>query len=158
MYTYEQRMSAVSLYIKYGKRAAATIRDLGYPNRHMLIQWYREYAQNGDLRRVMVRKPKFSHEQKEAALAFYRTHGQSIKHTVKSLGYPGESTFKRWLNETYPDREKYCVSGGALFSNGEHEVLEKPSSSKADSISSRGMFSTRRGVLLAFTISVKRSS
>ena len=114
MYTYEQRMAAVSLYIKYGKRAAATIRDLGYPNRHMLIQWYREYEQNGDLHKVIVRKPKFSDEQKEAALEFYTTHGRSIKYTVMSLGYPGESTFKRWLNEAYPDREKYCVSGGAM--------------------------------------------
>ena len=114
MYTYEQRMAAVSLYIKYGKRAAATIRDLGYPNRHVLIQWYREFEQNGELRKVMVRKPKFSDAQKEAALEFYMTHGRSIKYTVESLGYPGESTFKRWLNEAYPDREKYCVSGGAM--------------------------------------------
>ena len=114
MYTYEQRMAAVSLYIKYGKRAAATIRDLGYPNRHVLIQWYREFEQNGDLRKVMVRKPKFSDAQKEAALEFYMTHGRSIKYTVESLGYPEESTFKRWLNEAYPDREKYCVSGGAM--------------------------------------------
>ena len=81
MYTYEQRMAAVSLYIKYGKRAMATIRNLGYPDRHMLIQWYREYEQNGDLRKVMVRKSKFSDAQKEAALEFYMTHGRSIKYT-----------------------------------------------------------------------------
>lgn len=62
MYSYEQKMTAVNLYIKYGKRAAASIRDLGYPNRHMLIQWYREYEQNGDLRKVIARKPKFSDE------------------------------------------------------------------------------------------------
>ena len=114
MYTYEQRMTAVSLYIQYGKRASVTIRDLGYPDRHLLIQWYREYEQNGDLHKTIVRKSKFSDEQKEAALEFYMTHGRSIKYTVESLGYPGESTFKRWLNKAYPDRKKYCVSGGAM--------------------------------------------
>ena len=30
------------------------------------------------------------------------------------LGYPGKTTFKRWLNEAFPDRKKYCVSGGAM--------------------------------------------
>jgi len=33
MYSYEDRMKAVELYIKYDLSAAATIRELGYPNR-----------------------------------------------------------------------------------------------------------------------------
>ena len=114
MYTYEQRMAAVNLYIKYGKKAAAVIRELGYPNRHILVKWYQEYERNGDLHKAAFRKAKFSVEQKEAALEFYRTHGQSIQHTIASLGYPGKTTFKTWLNEDYPDREKYCVSSGAM--------------------------------------------
>ena len=36
MYTYEQRIAAVNLYIKYGKKTAAVIRELGYPNQHIL--------------------------------------------------------------------------------------------------------------------------
>lgn len=43
MYTYEQRMTAVKLYIKYFHKAAAVIRELGYPNRHVLVQWFKEY-------------------------------------------------------------------------------------------------------------------
>ena len=43
MYSYEDRMKAVQLYIKYGHRAAAVIRELGYPNRHMLVNWFHEY-------------------------------------------------------------------------------------------------------------------
>lgn len=39
MYTYEQRMAAVKLYIQYYHKAAAVIRELGYPNRHMLVKW-----------------------------------------------------------------------------------------------------------------------
>ena len=30
MYTYEQRIKAVKLYIKYGRSAAATVHELGY--------------------------------------------------------------------------------------------------------------------------------
>ena len=41
MYTVEEKTRAVELYVKYGKRAAATIRELGYPSR----------AQHGALRR-----------------------------------------------------------------------------------------------------------
>ena len=31
MYSYEERLRAVKLYIKLGKRVRATIRELGYP-------------------------------------------------------------------------------------------------------------------------------
>ena len=40
MYSYEDRMKAVRRYEGYGKHAAAVIRELGYPNRHMLAKWY----------------------------------------------------------------------------------------------------------------------
>ncbi|MDZ4058204.1 MAG: DUF4817 domain-containing protein, partial [Polynucleobacter sp.] len=33
MYSYEQRIKAVELYIKYGRSAAATVRELGYPSK-----------------------------------------------------------------------------------------------------------------------------
>lgn len=36
MYTYEQRITAVKLYIKYCQKIAPVIRELGYPNRHVL--------------------------------------------------------------------------------------------------------------------------
>ncbi len=42
MYSYEDRMRAVALYIKLGKRAKATIRELGYPGRATLTAWVRE--------------------------------------------------------------------------------------------------------------------
>ncbi len=43
MYSYEDRMRAVTLYIKLGKRAKATIRQLGYPSKNALKGWCREY-------------------------------------------------------------------------------------------------------------------
>ena len=43
MYSYEDRMRAVALYIKLGKRPKATIRQLGYPSKNALKGWYLEY-------------------------------------------------------------------------------------------------------------------
>ena len=78
MYSYEDRRKAVELYIKYGLRAAATIRELGYPDRHFLSMWYKEYITNGDLHPTLERTPKFSKEQRKVALEHYVEHGRSI--------------------------------------------------------------------------------
>lgn len=49
MYSYEDRMRAVKLYIKYDYSVADTIRELGYPSRNGLVRWHNEYVENGDL-------------------------------------------------------------------------------------------------------------
>ncbi len=49
MFSYEDRIRAVKLYIKLGKRLGATIHQLGYPTKNSLIGWYREYEQGHDL-------------------------------------------------------------------------------------------------------------
>lgn len=49
MYSYEDRLRAVRLYIKLGKRIGLTIRQLGYPTKNALKTWYREYEQRHDL-------------------------------------------------------------------------------------------------------------
>ncbi len=38
MYSYEERLRAVKLYIKLGKRVQASIRELGYPTKNTLKQ------------------------------------------------------------------------------------------------------------------------
>ena len=43
MYSLEEREKAVKLYIQYGLKAAKVIRELGYPNRHVIVRWYQEY-------------------------------------------------------------------------------------------------------------------
>jgi transposase-like protein len=45
MYSYEDRLRAVQLYIKLGKRLGLTIRQLGYPTKNALKTWYGEYEQ-----------------------------------------------------------------------------------------------------------------
>lgn len=43
MFSYEDRLRAVQLHIKLGKRIGLTIRRLGYPTKNALRTWYREY-------------------------------------------------------------------------------------------------------------------
>ena len=43
MFSYEDRLRAVQLYIKLDKRIGLTIRQLGYPTKNALLIWHREY-------------------------------------------------------------------------------------------------------------------
>jgi hypothetical protein len=93
MYSYEARTRAVKLYIKLGRRIAATIRQLGYPTKNSLKSWYREYERCHDLAVRYVRlKPRYSDEQKNVAVEHYVTHDRCIAATLKALGYPGRGT------------------------------------------------------------------
>ena len=90
MYSYEDRTRAIKLYIKLGKRTAATIRQLGYPTKNALKSWHREFERSRDLPAVYVPlKPKYSGEQTKLAVDHYLAHDPCIAATLKSLGYPG---------------------------------------------------------------------
>ncbi|MGI6019764.1 MAG: hypothetical protein ACOX8M_13435, partial [Marvinbryantia sp.] len=65
MYSYDDRIRAVRLYIQYDKSAAAVIRELGYPERKTLRYWNEEYLRNNGLKKKSVRSPKYSGAQKE---------------------------------------------------------------------------------------------
>jgi hypothetical protein len=49
MYSYEERMKAVKLYIKYGLCAADAVWETGFPNRKMLVRRHKEYKETWDL-------------------------------------------------------------------------------------------------------------
>jgi len=49
MYSYENRIRAVELFIKLGKRVRATIRQLGYPTKNAFKGCHLEYEQRLDL-------------------------------------------------------------------------------------------------------------
>lgn len=75
MYSYEDRIRAVELYIKLGLRVRPTIRQLGYPSKNALKGWYREYLQRLNLPIDYTgRIPKFSQAQKAAAIEHYLAH------------------------------------------------------------------------------------
>ncbi|MBC7620652.1 MAG: hypothetical protein H7293_16990 [Candidatus Saccharibacteria bacterium] len=64
MYLHEDRIRAVELFIKLGKRTAPTIWQLGYPTKNALKSWYREYDQSRDFRIYARSSQKYSLEQK----------------------------------------------------------------------------------------------
>ena len=47
MYTKEEKERAIKLLIKYEMGYTAVIRDLGYPDRMSLYNWYAEYLRDG---------------------------------------------------------------------------------------------------------------
>jgi putative transposase len=104
MYSYEDRIRAVKLYIKLGKRSAATIRQLGYPTRKALKTWNQEYEQDRDLPKGYVRsKWKYSEEQKKLAVEHYLGHDRCLAATVQALGYPVCDTLACWIDQLRPE-------------------------------------------------------
>ncbi len=110
MYSYEDRIRAVRLYIKLGKRASATVLQLGYPTKNALKSWHHEYEQGHDLQAGYVRsRPKYSNEQKSVAVEHYLDHDRCLAGTSKALGYPDRETLAGWVDELYPNRRRLFV-------------------------------------------------
>jgi len=102
MFSYEDRLRAVQLYIKLDKRIGLTIRQLGYPTKNALLSWHREFEQRLDLPAGYVRQPRYSQAHKELAVRHYLEHGRSIAATIRVLGYPSRSLLSEWLQELNP--------------------------------------------------------
>ncbi len=60
MYTYDQRMKAVKLFIESNINENIVIKNLGYPSPGALRSWYKEYMCNNDLRKESKGKPRFT--------------------------------------------------------------------------------------------------
>jgi transposase-like protein len=66
MYSNEDRIRAVELYIKRGEHVRATIRQPGYPTKNALKGWHRKFEQRLDLPVGYTAKAsKYSQTQKE---------------------------------------------------------------------------------------------
>ena len=118
MYSHEDRMKAVELYIKYDLSIADTVRELGYPNRKMLVRWYKEYQETGELHRQYKKQPRYTPEQMQAAVDYYLNHGRSVSRTVRTVGYPSRATLREWIDELAPGKRKSNIkrSSGVQFS------------------------------------------
>ena len=124
MYSYEDRVRAVKLYLKLGKRVRATIRQLGYPTKNALKAWHREYDQRLDLPGGYAgRPPKYSQAQREAAVEHYITHDRCIAATMRALSYPGRGTLTAWVREAFPETRKPVV--GSIGRPRYPEALKK---------------------------------
>lgn len=110
MYSYEDRIRAVKLYIKLGKRVGATIRQLGYPTKNALLGWYPDYVQAGELRAGYLRTmQKYSAEQKQVAVQHFLDHDRCIASTLRALGYPCRETLTGWIDELHPEVRQHVV-------------------------------------------------
>ena len=109
MFSYEDRLRAVHLYIKLDKRIGLTIRQLGYPTKNALLSWHREYEQRLDLPASYLRQPRYSQTQRELALGHYLKHGRCIAATIRALGYPSRSLLSEWLQELHPQERTRVV-------------------------------------------------
>ena len=104
MYSYEDRIRAIELYIKMGKRAGATICQLGYPTENSLKSWHEQYVRDLDVPRgYLGAKPKYSQAQRQEAVQHYLDHGRCIAWTIKALGYPSRDLLRAWIRESHPE-------------------------------------------------------
>lgn len=71
-----------------------------YPTKNALKGWHREYELRSDLAKSYARpKPKYSQEEKDAAIRHYLNHGRCIAATMRALGYPGRASLTAWVHE-----------------------------------------------------------
>ena len=124
MYSYKQRKKAVELYIKFDLVAAPVIRELGYPNRHTLQNWYREYMSKGRLKKKFADgKPHptspYSDTEMKKAVDTYASSGKNINQTIRKLGYPkSPKTLALWISKLRPNAKRICKTG--------HSPIEYP--------------------------------
>lgn len=86
MFSHEERVKAVQLFLKYDCSYTATIRELGYPSISTLRKWYKEYLISGELHREQRRNAKYSEEQKQVAVNHYFEYGQCYARIIRILG------------------------------------------------------------------------
>ena len=109
MYSTERRRLAIETFIRFDHSYADTIAELGYPDRHTLNNWWREYGETGEVPvGKMIREPRFSDDQKREAVEHYLGHGKSLRRTMRALGYPkGSDTPRGWIDELAPGQRKH---------------------------------------------------
>lgn len=131
MYSLEQRKRAVELYIKYGLKATATIRELGYPSRAQLVSWHREWQENGG--RLTDRSLEhYTLEQKRAAVRHYLTHGRCNAFTRRELGYPKcTAKLAEWIDEYAPGERR--ATQPRVFDASEKAAAVKALASRSSS-------------------------
>ena len=103
MYTKEDRMKVVTLFIKYNQNEGKVISELGYPSPNALRYWYREYIEHGDLHDRVEHKERYTKQQIENAVTYYITHDTTISQTCRAMGYPCRPLLRRWIKKLHPE-------------------------------------------------------
>ncbi len=96
MYTFEERMTAINLYIKFGGNVVGVCRELGYPMRNTLHRWIKEFKATGKLHNEYgPRVPKYSQEQKQAAVLDLCSRDGAAREVSEKYGV-NLATLYRW--------------------------------------------------------------
>ena len=74
MFTEEEKIRAIELYFKYGKKLAPVVRELGYPSKRNLRRWSRSWEAGGGVKESIRHKHRYSDEQKQVAVEHYLNH------------------------------------------------------------------------------------
>ena len=122
MFTEEEKIRAIELYFKYGKKLAPVVRELGYPSKRNLRRWIRSWEAGGGAKESIRHKHRYSDEQKQVAVEHYLNHGCCLAFTNRALGYPCTDVLARWVNELYPDRRRIFTSKANPVAPFEPEV------------------------------------
>lgn len=124
MYSYDDRVRAVRLYIKLGKRVGLTIRQLGYPTKNALKAWHLAYEQRQDLPAAYERAPKYTPSQRQLAIEHFAANGRCLAVTIKALGYPSRSLLAGWIRDAYPElRPRVGQAHEALSSQAKQSAV-----------------------------------
>ena len=109
MFSTEQRRIAIETFIRFDHSHADTIAELGYPTRHSLRAWYKDYLEHGEVRPPKRRRePKFTLEMRQAAVDYCLAHGKSLARTMRRMGYPASREHLcGWIDELAPGQRKY---------------------------------------------------
>lgn len=115
MYAYKEKLKAINLYFKY-ESYAAVINELGYPSRLALRNWIEEHKRNGDVKKEITRRSKYTEKQKQAAVDHYLEYGKCYSRTIRMLGYPSRALLTNWVIEMAPQSRKFKRNGINLTS------------------------------------------
>ncbi|HDX8866160.1 TPA: hypothetical protein RQO19_004839 [Klebsiella michiganensis] len=104
MFSEVERLRAIGLYYKYGRKVAQVVRELGWPSEKQLRRWVNAWETSDCSVRSVRRKPRYNDAQKQAAVDHYFSHGCCLAFTRRTLGYPCSAVLIHWINEMYPGR------------------------------------------------------
>ncbi|ECH9259084.1 IS3 family transposase [Salmonella enterica subsp. enterica] len=122
MFTEAERLRAIELYFKYGRKLAPVVRELGYPSKRNLRRWIRLWEASDGATKAIRRKPRYSDMQKQAAVEHYLNHDCCLAFTSRTLSYPCCGVLARWVNERHPDRRLIFTSTNNQIAPFEPEV------------------------------------
>ncbi|WP_411268846.1 hypothetical protein [Enterococcus sp. OL5] len=125
MFSHEERVKAIQLFLKYDCSYTTSIRELDYPSVGALRKWYKKYLITGALHLKHRKKSKYFEEQKRIAVNHYFEYGQCYARTIRMLGYPNRESLRQWCEELAPRARKLRKSAIKLNQDQKNNVLKK---------------------------------